>query len=334
MANAFVLAAGFGTRLKPLTLHRPKPLVPVCGVPMLSYCLAHCARDGFQKAIVNAHHLAEQLEGWQGVHEGVEVQVVVEAPDILGTGGGLKAVESALAERYVVVNGDVLCDVDLKALCDAVPEGGGAMALRPHPQEATERYGVVAMDEGGRVVDLKGMARAECVGRLYEDSHFTGIHAMDRAMLRWVPQGFSCVVRTAYIHLVPQRKVAAVRHSGTWLDVGDPSSYLETNLAVLEGRVSLAIDPFLRAGWARRANGEHVGAEGPVPRGVGTGPVWLGQGVEIGQDCELNRTVVGDNAVIASGSTLNQCVVWDGCRVEAGEWNNTVFFGGSPLIVG
>ncbi|MCA9495193.1 MAG: NTP transferase domain-containing protein, partial [Myxococcales bacterium] len=118
MHQAFVLAAGLGTRLRPLTEHRPKPLVPVCGVPLLSWSLALCARHGLRDVVVNAHWLAEQVEAWSGEREGVRVTVVTER-EILGTGGGLRNVADALAERFVVLNGDVLHAVDLGALLGA-----------------------------------------------------------------------------------------------------------------------------------------------------------------------------------------------------------------------
>lgn len=326
MHDAFILAAGFGTRLRPLTTLRPKPLVPVCGVPMLSYALSLCARHDLRRVIVNAHHLAEQLAPWEGEHEGVHVTLSVEQPDILGTGGGLKAVRDQLAERVAVVNGDTLCDVDLRALLDAVPPGGGAMALRVHPDDARERYGVVAYDSEDRIVDLKKLAETEPVGDVRRDAHFTGIHALDRAMLDHVPDGFGCIVRTAYIAEVPNRRVVAVRHRGTWLDVGDPEAYLETNLAVLDGAVELPLDPWSRAERPIRA-GRRTTAEG----GTLSGPVWIGAGARV--EGRVQRSVIGENATVPAEADLTDCVVWDGVIVPPGTWRRCVFAGQEPLRV-
>lgn len=315
MFDAFVLAAGFGTRLKPLTAVHPKPLVPVCGVPLLSYALALCAEHDLRRVVVNAHHLAEQLDAWTGHHEGVDVQISVESPDILGTGGGLKKVADDMAERVVVVNGDTLCDVDLGALRRAVPAGGGAMALRPHPEEARTRYGVVAYDDQGIVTDLKKLAEAEPVGVVHRDSHFTGIHALDRDMMELVPDGFACIVRTAYIRRVPERRVRAVRHTGTWLDVGDPAAYLDTNLAVLDRAVSVPLDAFARA--ARTS--------------VAGRPVWIGPDAVV--DGTVQRSVVGRGARVPAGAELVDCVVWDGVEVPPGRWHRRVFYDGGVLDV-
>lgn len=322
MHRAFVLAAGFGTRLQPLTHHRPKPLVPVCGVPMLDYTLAHAARHGITSAIVNAHHLADQVEAWEGVHHGVSVEVSTEAPDILGTGGGLKAVEDRLAERFVVLNGDILHDVDLGALLAATPEGGAAMALRA---DDAERYGVVAADAAGKVVQLVNVASAPSEGAVARDTHFTGIHAMDRSALSHVPAGFACVVRSAYATLVPQRQVGAIRHEGLWLDVGDPAAYLAANLAALRGDLPLALDPFSVAAHGRSLAGE-VGS----PRGaIIEGCAWIGVGAAVG-GARLVDSVVGPRALVPEATTLHRCVVWDDVRVPVGEWEDTVFLPDGP----
>jgi len=312
-ATAFVLAAGFGTRLRPLTDTCPKPLVPVCGVPMLAYALALCARHGLSEVIVNAHYLAERLRPWAGEHEGVRVWLSEEHPEILGTGGGLRQVRDRLAERFVVVNGDVLCDVDLTALKDKVVEGGGSMALRP--SDEAERYGIVAADATGTVVKLASVVETEPVGAVVTDTHFSGIHALDRRTLERVPDGFGCIVRTAYRELVPTRQVQSIRHHGTWLDVGDPPSYLAANLDVLGGRVATPLDPFERAGFSVQADGRRCGDERLIEGAHVSGPVWIGAGARIGAGSRLRECVVGAGAVVPPGTELDRVVVWEDRRV-------------------
>ncbi len=330
MATAFILAAGFGTRLRPLTELRPKPLVPVCGVPLLSYALALCARHGLRDAVVNAHWLAEQVEAWEGEHEGVRVAVSTETPDILGTGGGLKAVQEQLAERFVVLNGDVLHDVDLTALLAAVPAGGGAMALRPDPEHAPV-YGVVAADGEGRVARLTSLARAEPVGPVDPTTHFTGIHALDRAALSWVPEGFACIVRTTYVALVPERQVGAIRYTGPWLDAGDPAAYLDANLAVLRGDVTLALDPMVRAGFARWSDGRTAGDASLVEGVTLEGAVWVGSGARVAPGASLRDTVVGEGARVAAAAKLDASVVWSDATVPAGAHHRSIAYGDRVL---
>ena len=331
MHNAFILAAGFGTRLRPLTEHLPKPLVPVCGVPMLAYSLALLKRHGLDRAIVNAHWLPEHLRAWEGLHEGVHVTLSVETPDILGTGGGLKRVADQLAETFAVVNGDILTNVDLGALLDAVRPGSGAFALRYTPDAAT-RYGIVAADATGTVVKMREIAAAEPEGEVDATTHFTGIHAMDRTALELVPDGFACVVRSAYKALVPRRRVGAIRHDGLWLDVGDPRAYLDANLAALAGDLPLPLDPFSRAGCAR-SRGEEHGDPSLVRDTALDGDIWIGRHATIGPECQLRDTIIGAGAKVPAGTTLVDSVVWDGCEVPRGSHRGVVVFPGGVLQV-
>lgn len=304
MHDTFLLAAGLGTRLRPLTNLRPKALLPVGGVPMLDHALAHCRAHGLGSAIVNAHHLWEQVAEW-AMRNQVEVQV--EWPEILGTGGGLRAALDRLDERVVVVNADVLSDVDLAALRAAVPDGGAAMALRPSPDAA--QIGSVEADSSGRVVRVARVVEGE--GGL-PGTHFTGVHAMSReAIARVPPGGFACVVRTAYKALIPEGKIASIRHTGAWFDVGSPSAYLEANLAAIAGAIPTPVDP-----WTR-------GERGPEGSWLGPGAVVRGS---------ISGSVIGDRAVVPADARLEGCVVWDGAVVPPGEHRRAVIYGDGLVL--
>lgn len=329
--SAFVLAAGFGTRLQPLTLTTPKPLVPVCGVPMLAWSLALLRHHGVTAAVVNTHYLAEAFHAWEGLQEGVNVTLSHEKPDILGTGGGLRHVQSKLSAPFVVVNADILCDIDLTKLIDTVPENGAAMALRRSPDVDT--YGVVGMDETGVVSQLAHVAVAEPEGKLDVGTHFTGVHAMSQEALSRVPTGFQCVVRTAYKEMVPMRTVRGVEHGGVWLDVGNPSAYLAANLAVLNGEGPKHMDVMSRAGWSCDHLGVARGDASLVEGVTVEGPVWVGVGAKVPAGTKLCHSVVGAGAVIAEGASLSKCVVWDKERVVQGSHNRKVFHSGEQTQI-
>jgi len=298
MNTAFLLAAGHGTRLRPLTLLRPKPLVPICGLPMLDYAMAELRAHGHTQVLANAHHLWEQVAGWCE-QNGAELQV--ELPEILGTGGGLRAAADRLAERFVVVNGDILSDVDLGALLAAVPDGGAAMALRALQPE--ERITPVLADEAGVVRQIGTIV--DTPGGL-PGTHFTGIHAMHRDALALVPEaGLQCVVRTAYKQIVSEGRVGSIAHRGTWVDVGTPTAYLAANLGVLRGEIATSLDP-----WAH-------GKRGP-------GGSWLGAAATV--EGTVEHAVIGPRAHVPSGATLRRCVVWDGVSVPPGEHADTIFY--------
>lgn len=297
-ATVFLLAAGHGTRLRPLTDLVPKALVPVCGVPMLDHALALARAYGHREMLVNAHHLWPQVAAWA---EANGVQLQVELPDILGTGGGLRAALDRLAPKVLILNADILCDVDLRALAAAMPTSGAAMALRPSPD--AERFGPVEPDEAGRVRRISSVVGSPGSGQ--GGLHFTGIHAMSREAIARVPEeGEQCIVRSAYRELVPQGLVGSTLHRGVWVDVGTPTAYLEANLAVLAGEIRPAVDP-----WSR---GERL-AEG----------CWAGRGARV--EGEATRSVLGEGCLVPAGSLIEDCVVWAGVRVPPGAHRRMIF---------
>ena len=327
--RGFLLAAGFGTRLRPLTNFRPKPLTPVCGVPMLDHAAALLQQHGVHAAVVNAHHLPEQIVAWAQQHP-MDLHVSVELPAILGTGGGLKRALPQLAERFVVVNGDILSDVDLGALFEALDDQAAAMALRA--LDPDQSYGQVVADEAGVVCDLVKLATAPPQGQLRTGTHFTGVHALTRAMVEQLPDGESCIVRQAYVNEVPRRRVQSTLHEGSWFDVGTPLAYLDANLLAVEGRLALPLDPFTRAAYARRGQQE-IGVR---PEAHLQGSVWIGHGARIAPGARLGpRVVIGDRASIGQGADLQDTVVWDGAVVPAGtRLRRAIVYDGGTLTLG
>lgn len=216
-ATAFLLAAGLGTRLRPLTLSTPKPLLPVRGRPMLDHALDLLHRHGHREVVVNAFWLSEQIVAWAAEKPGV--QAVVEAPLVLGTGGGLRNAAPLLAERFVVLNGDILCDVDLTALWEQ--KAPAVMALRG--QKDGRHTGISWTEDGPDQGTVRGISRV--VGEGDPAFHFTGVHVMERRLLETVPPGEQCIIRTVYRERVPRGEVRAVLHRGAWADIGTPEEY-------------------------------------------------------------------------------------------------------------
>ena len=313
--------------------------MPVCGVTVLEQALVLCRQHGIRSAVVNAHYLPDAIQRFCGGYRAMDVHVQVEAPDILGTGGGLQAARERLGDPFAVVNGDVLCDGDLGALLSGCeqPDIEACMLLRR--ADDAGQHGIVAVDGRGLVARLTSLARMEGVEPVAQDTHFTGIHALRLSALDRVPaEGFACIVRSAYIELIPAGRVAGRVHPGTWLDVGNPAAYLDANAAVLDGTVDLPLDPWVRAAWGCRADGEPVGSRTRCdvhPSVRMDAPSWVGPGAAIDADVVLGpHVVVGQRARIGRGARLERTVVWDGCEVPAGvELRNCVVHDGGVLRV-
>ncbi|HQR29122.1 MAG TPA: sugar phosphate nucleotidyltransferase, partial [Anaeromyxobacteraceae bacterium] len=233
-----VLAAGLGTRLRPLTDLLPKPAVPVAGLPLVRHALARLRAAGARRAVVNVHHLPDAMERAAAEAAralGMELAVSRE-PVIAGTGGALREARRWLggAAAIVVWNGDVLFDVDLEAALSAHREGGAlaTMLLAPMPPGAS--YATVDVDPGMRVRRIAGHGPG---GESLRPLHFTGVHVLSPALLDRVPGApFACDVNR---HVYPPLLASGVVHglvvNGYWNDLGTPERYLRANLDVLSG---------------------------------------------------------------------------------------------------
>lgn len=318
-ARVFLLAAGLGTRLRPLTSRRPKPLVPVCGRPMLDYALAHARAHGLGPVVVNAFYLADQVVAW-AEKQGGDVVVSVEAPDVLGTGGGMRQAQQLLADRFVALNADTLCDVNLSALIAALDDADAALALRP--LAPGETYGEVRVDAEGVISKLAEHRQIPPVGAERPGTHFTGVHALRRTLLDVLPpSGASCVVRQGYAKVLHERRIVGLLHPGLWLDVGDPELYWLTNQQVLSGALRLPLDPLPDAAWAQVGARQIGGPEAVVggDKVKAEGPFFIGQGVVFEGDAHVGPgTILGAGARVGAGARLEGVVVWDGAVVQPG----------------
>lgn len=220
--KAMILAAGYGTRLRPLTDQRPKPLVPIGDRPLLEHNLDYLKRHGAEAVVINAHHMAAFLVSYvNGRDWGIPVSVRIEK-EILGTGGGIRNTADFWDEEpFIVLNGDILTDIDLRAVYRAHCDAGRLATLVLHP---CKPYNQVAIDAGGNVVDI---AAAPCPGRLA----FTGIHVLDPRMIATIPgPGFADII-ACYRRLIVERGgVGAFLSTGhRWRDLGSIPEYLAGN---------------------------------------------------------------------------------------------------------
>lgn len=281
---AMILAAGLGQRMRPLTLVRAKPVLPVLNRPLLHWTLERLVAHGFTDVIVNLHHLPESVTAalGDGSELGLRVRYSREKK-ILGTAGGPRAVRGLFgAEPFLLVNGDVLFDFDLRALVESHRRTGAraTLALRRNPDP--REYGKVVTDRRGRILSLAGRpGRARGTVSL-----FTGVHVVDPALLDRLAPGPSGMVSDLYAPLVEEGgHLQGVRVEGAWYDLGRPRLYLETQLRLLRGS---------------------SGARGLVHPDA-----------RVARGAQLRRCVVGA-AAVGEGARLERAILWDGARVEEG----------------
>ncbi len=339
-----VLCAGFGTRLRPLTDSCPKPMVPLCGLPLLRYNFALLKYAGVEELVINTHHLGPAME--RGAIEqanslALKLSVSREERHILGTGGGLKKAAAELSSgTFFVLNGDMLFDVDLAAALAAHRAAGAVatMILAPYPPGAT--YGAVEVDSSDQVRRIAGRGAAPASGEKWIKRHFTGVHIMEPEVLSRLPEGESDVNRIAYVRLIHEgARVLGYVQQGAWADLGAPKSYLKSNLDVLAGRVPLArfkpaVDPWTgtrevapgvfahetaKIDAAAKLVGPaliHAGAR--IAAGAQVGPdAVLGSGVRVDEEAVAIRAVCWDNTHLARSERVEGAIAAPGVRLDA-----------------
>jgi NDP-sugar pyrophosphorylase family protein len=311
--RAMILAAGYGTRLWPLTIDRAKPAIPFMGRPLVGYVAEYLARYGFREIVVNLHHRPESVRAalGDGTRFGVRFHYVNE-PTILGTGGALDNARTLLeGDTFVVVNGKIATDINLDAALETHRRTRALATLVLRANPSRERYSVVNVsdalvtDFGGYPAsdNASGAARTaqkeETRGSFeVRDSvplMFTGMQVLDPRIFEFIPRGvFSHTVTDAYVPAIARgERIAAHLAEGSWYELSTVRRYLETSVALLkrEGRE-------VKAGEGSLIEG---GAE------VSESVLWEGVRVEAG--ARVRRAVLGAGVRVASGEVIEDAAV-------------------------
>lgn len=314
--RAMVLAAGLGTRLGALSSELPKPLLPVCDVPILRYGLQLLSAHGFNEVAINLHHHAELIVSELSRDNPVSVTWSREER-ILGTGGGLKRMADWLTDGnrapFLAMNGKLIVDVDLQALVSKHVESGAVATMVVRETPDPERWGAIDLDESGRVVRILGSGD----GRVARRTMFCGVHVLTPALLSRLPEGESCVIRQGYIPaLLSNEHINSFLYTGYFQEHSTPERYLAGNFAILDGSARLSHPPALPTGIAPSAI-------------IGSGarlntPLLISANARIGPNAQIGPyVVIGANSEVAPGARLSNAVVWRNSRVE-GEWTNAI----------
>ncbi|GKS59308.1 nucleoside-diphosphate-sugar pyrophosphorylase [Nitrospira sp.] len=240
--KAMILAAGLGTRLRPLTNTMPKPLLPVGGTPLILWNLLLLRRHKFRDVVINLHHLGPMIEHALGDGHRFGLRITYSRePVVLGTGGALKQVESQFSgQPMLVMNGDTLIEIDLEELADLhlSRKPVATMVLREDPEAG--RWGLVEIDEAHRIQRINGNGRINPSGHV--PRMFAGVHILHPRLLRRLPPaGKPSNIIDAYVQaLHDEETLLGYDAQGYWSDVGTPERYAQAERDVLDGRLRLA----------------------------------------------------------------------------------------------
>jgi mannose-1-phosphate guanylyltransferase len=317
--KALILAGGEGSRLRPLTLTTPKPLLPIVNRPHLAHILDLLLRHDIHEAVLLTGYGADAFEGFAGP-DGVRLTLVRE-PAPLGTCGPVKMVEDVLDGTFLVFNGDILSAVDLTAMIERHRSTGAVATLYLHRVEDATAYGLVPFGADGRVERFVEKPSAEeAAGGGYINA---GTYVLEPSVLKHVPPGrFWSFERELFPQLLEHGEtITGFPDPGYWIDIGTPARYLQAHWDVVEGRVpDVAPTP---------ARGLRVASDAVGPR------AWLGDscslaagafvessvlldGVLVASGARIRGSVVGNDVEIAENATLDGCVVGDRVSIGAG----------------
>jgi mannose-1-phosphate guanylyltransferase len=308
--QALILAGGEGTRLRPLTSTAPKPVIPLAGRPFITYMIEWLRGHGVDDVILSCGFMADGVREVLGEGEELGVRLrYVDEPEPLGTGGALKFAEELLDERFFMLNGDVLADMDLTAQLAQHEQTGARATLALIAVEDPSAYGLVRLAADRSVTEfLEKPNASEFDTNLIN----AGAYILERTVLDGMPPAGTnvSIEREVFPALVGQG-LYGYRSDGYWLDIGTPERYLQGTFDILEGIVSTETGARLAAsGLALTDGGTHEGRVVP--------PALVGPGCRIAAGAVVGgRTVLGADVDVGEGAHIETSVVLSGSRIGA-----------------
>ena len=309
VTTAYVLAAGLGTRLRPLTLERPKPLLEVCGTPLICFALRLLEDAGVERVGINSHWLHPQIRDALGARFGRMALAYTHEPLVLGTGGGLRGLTQVLpapaGERVLVMNADALIDLDMRALVATPDDALATLVLKDTPDVA--HYGAIGTDADDRITAFAG--RIAPTGPVVRERMFCGVHLVHPRAFDVLPDvnvvdGVATGVASGIndegypAWLARGELLRAFDTTGTFCDVGTPARLLEANVEVLRGT------------WSSTHLRPFAHLEERAPR------VWISPRARVDPTARIRApALIDDDAVVEAGAEIDTAVVGKRCRV-------------------
>jgi len=324
--QAVILAGGEGTRLRPLTSTVPKPVVPLVDRPFIAFMLEWLRGHGVDDVVISCGFMASGVHNVLGDGSAYGMRLrYVEEPKPLGTGGAVKFAEELLDERFLMLNGDVLTDIDLTAQIAQHERTGARATLALVPVEDPSAYGLVRRNGDASVSEFLEKPSPDQIDTNLVNA---GAYVLHRDVLADVPRGEHVSIEREVFPTLVGDGLYGYEASGYWLDIGTPERYLQATYDILDGVVKTSVAEALDAARLAVAEGAELHGRVVGPAVVGerarvadgalvTGRSVLGRGVEIAEGAHVDGSVILDGAVIGPHAQLTHCIVGPGVRVGA-----------------
>jgi mannose-1-phosphate guanylyltransferase len=307
--QALILAGGEGTRLRPLTYTVPKPVLPLVGRPHIAYVIDWLVGHGVDDVIVSCGHLAEGMrEAIAELEPGVEIRYA-EEPDARGTAGAIRFAEDLLGDRFLVLNGDVLCDLDLSALISQHGDTGARATIALYPVANPSGYGLVHRRDDGEITEFLEKPSRE---QIDTDEINAGAYLLERSVLDRIPPDRAVSIEREVFPELIGEGLYGIRLEGYWIDIGTPERFLEASWDILERRVETVTGAGLDERGLLVGDDVEIGVPGAVD-----GPALIGEHTEISPGAQPRPPcVLGRNCRIRPGAVVERSVLLDDCLVE------------------
>ncbi|MEU3189993.1 NDP-sugar synthase [Streptomyces sp. NPDC006992] len=316
MTEAILLVGGKGTRLRPLTVNTPKPMVPAAGVPFLSHQLARARAAGVDHVVMATSYLAEVFEPYfgDGSQLGLHLEYVTEE-EPLGTGGAIRNVASRLHsgpdEPVLVFNGDILSGLDIRALVDEHSRSAADVSLHLTRVTDPRAFGLVPTDGSGRVTAF--LEKPQTPEEIVTDQINAGAYVFTRSVIDTIPAGRPVSVeRETFPGLL---SAGATLHgmvdSTYWLDLGTPESFVRGSADLVLGRAPSPAVPG-RCGERLILESADVAQDAKL-----TGGTVAGAGAAVGSGARIDGSALLDGAVVAPGARIRDSLIGAGARIGA-----------------
>jgi mannose-1-phosphate guanylyltransferase len=326
--QALILVGGEGTRLRPLTSTMPKPVVPLVNRPFITFMLEWLRRHGVDDVILSCGFMADGMRQVLGDGSALGLHVrYLEEPKPLGTGGALKFAEELLAERFFMLNGDVLTDIDLSAQLAQHERTGARATLALIPVDDPSAYGLVRRNE-----DLSVREFVEKPGPEQIDTNLinAGAYIIERDVVdEMAPAGTNISIEREVFPRLVRRGLFGYEADGYWLDIGTPDRYLQATYDILEGNVTTEIGAQLAAVGLALVDGATVTGRVVPPALVAAdctvathaivgGRAVLGEGVTIEAGAHIESSVLLDGVTVGRRTTISGSIIGAGVTIGAG----------------
>jgi mannose-1-phosphate guanylyltransferase len=315
--EAVILAGGFGTRLRPLTHTRPKPLLPILDQPMIDH-IVRWLPDEVDRVILAVNYMADAIREHLADEElGAEV-VVVEEDEPLGTGGAFKnALPEVTGDTFIGMNGDVITSLDLTEMMKRHRRMGGIGTIALWEVEDPSRFGVVETDERGRIGSFvekpePGTAPSNLIN--------AGVYILRTDILDLVEPGVKTSIEREVYPRVLDEGLYGYQFTGFWVDAGTPEAYLEAHRELLDRMEDRGWEGATMDGTAHIRGPSLLGPGAVVGADCQVGPyATVGEGCVIGRGAKVVNSVLHEGAVVGKGSSLVDCILGEGAETGEGE---------------